>query len=323
MAINVLTLAAASLNPADAAHAHRHARPAHHNASATRSNNGPVVAVLPGVLDANALAMPDQPFTLRSWDGTVETLRKRALIRSPSWSAIMIDNTLLQSACRDGLVQMLPAPSPAAPNTSPSPCGIPAGQNSIVLAWDQHRATAAPNWGDFWDVARHPGKRGLRLDPRSTLEIALLADGVPANGVYATLSTADGVDRAFRKLDQLRPYIVWWRTPEDAARIMDNGSALMTSTPADELAGAERKSGFAAQWHQSLRQNLSWAVPHNVPDADARRVTGILREQNPHHDDAPDNMTPDSGSLTIDDGFWTNHLDDLESRFQTWFNAKP
>jgi len=192
-----------------------------------------------------------------------------------------------------------------------------------VLAWDQHRATAAPNWGDFWDVARHPGKRGLRLDPRSTLEIALLADGVPASGVYATLSTADGVDRAFRKLDQLRPYIVWWRTPEDAARIMDNGSALMTSTPADELAGAERKSGFAAQWHQSLRQNLSWAVPHNVPDADARRVTGILREQNPHHDDAPDNTTPDSGSLTIDDGFWTNHLDDLESRFQTWFNAKP
>ena len=68
-----------------------------------------------------------------------------------------------------------------------------------------------PGWADFWDVAKYPGKRGLRRSAETNLEFALLADGVAPGDVYKTLRTSEGVDRAFRKLDQLKPYIVWWQ----------------------------------------------------------------------------------------------------------------
>ena len=46
---------------------------------------------------------------------------------------------------------------------------------------------------------------------RGNLEFALIADGVAPGDVYKVLATSEGVDRAFRKLDQLKPYIVWWQ----------------------------------------------------------------------------------------------------------------
>ena len=59
-------------------------------------------------------------------------------------------------------------------------------------------------WADFWDVKKFPGQRALRKAPKTTLEFALMADGVPAEDVYKVLGTKDGVDRAFKKLDQLQ-----------------------------------------------------------------------------------------------------------------------
>jgi hypothetical protein len=50
----------------------------------------------------------------------------------------------------------------------------------------------------------------MRKTAKYSLEIALLADGVPPGDVYKVLSTPSGVDRAFKKLDELKPEIVWW-----------------------------------------------------------------------------------------------------------------
>ena len=100
-----------------------------------------------------------------------------------------------------------------------------------MLAWDRDKFLRTPTWADFWDVAKYPGKRGLRNGVRGNLEIALMADGVAPGDVYKVLATSDGVDRAFRKLDQLKPYIVWWQTDAEAARILGSGDVLMTSAP--------------------------------------------------------------------------------------------
>ena len=57
------------------------------------------------------------------------------------------------------------------------------------------------SWVDFWDVKRFPGARGLCInDSPRTLIFALLADGVPADRLYPL-----DVDRAFKKLDQIKP----------------------------------------------------------------------------------------------------------------------
>ena len=65
------------------------------------------------------------------------------------------------------------------------------------------RLDAVPaSWADFWDVKRFSGPRGLRNNPRGTLEIALLADGISAEKLYPL-----NLDRAFAKLDELRPHL--------------------------------------------------------------------------------------------------------------------
>ena len=57
---------------------------------------------------------------------------------------------------------------------------------------------------DFWDVKKFPGLRTMKFTAASSLEAALLADGVPRDKIYPL-----DVDRALRKLTELKPYIVF------------------------------------------------------------------------------------------------------------------
>jgi len=207
-----------------------------------------------------------------SWDGTLATLQARARMEAGDvWDLVLMDHGAVQLACDQGLLQPIDAASvpglaDVRPDLTPdaiSRCGLGALRINLVLAWDRSRIDSPPSWSDFWDVAKRPGKRGLRRDPRSTLEIALLADGVAPEDVYRTLGSQEGLDRAFRKLDQLKPYIVWWDSPEQAIQIIESGAVLMTSAPNGEIAAADQQGhrDFGIQWQQSLSMQLDWAMP--------------------------------------------------------------
>ena len=200
------------------------------------------------------------------WDGTLATLQRRVRIGADTADLLLMDNSSVLLACRQGLLLPLGLLQGAADGTTmegASRCGRDAMRFTLVLAWDKSRIDAAPGWAEFWDVARRPGRRGLARGPRGTLEIALLADGVPADEVYAVLGSPEGVDRAFRKLDQLKPYVVWWNDAADAARIMQAGAVLMTSAPSGDVWAADLAGhrDFAVQPQGSISMLLSWAVP--------------------------------------------------------------
>lgn len=288
-----------------------------------------VFATLPAALESGAIQpAPHAPYALRDWDGTIETLRKHAGDRTPPWAAVQLDATTLAEACAEGLVQVR-SPQPGQNLTGLHRCGYDSGQMDVVLAWDRSRLhdtpEAAIDWGAFWDVARHPGKRGLRADPRSTLEIALMSDGVAPQDVYGVLATDDGVSRALRRLDLLRPYIVWWHTPQDAASIMQNGAALMTSAPAAEIVVADAHAptgrpapGFVAQWRQSLRDGVFWAIPRGVAPGQATGIATVLRNDAPHYDDSRQAPLTGIPALPVNDDFWQAHLSSLQTRFRAW-----
>ena len=63
---------------------------------------------------------------------------------------------------------------------------------------------------DVCDLKKFPGKRSLQKKPINNLEWALIADGVPAGEVYDVLSTEEGVQRAFKKLDTIKDSVIWW-----------------------------------------------------------------------------------------------------------------
>lgn len=80
------------------------------------------------------------------------------------------------------------------------------------------------SWADFWDVKTFPGPRALRGRAEDNLEFALLADGVPAADLYKVLSTEEGLDRAFAKLDEIKPHITtWWTSGAQSVQLLSDG----------------------------------------------------------------------------------------------------
>lgn len=98
---------------------------------------------------------------------------------------------------------------------------------STVLGYrtDKNDGRHPVGWKEFWDVKRFPGRRSLRNHPIDNLEYALLADGVALKDLYPL-----DVDRAFRKLDEIRPHIsVWWTSGAQPAQLLLDGEVDMAS----------------------------------------------------------------------------------------------
>ena len=121
------------------------------------------------------------------------------------------------------------------------------------------------SWADFWDVAKFPGPRGLCInDPPRTLIFALLADGVPADRLYPL-----DIDRAFKKLDQIKPHIkVWWREGNQSQQLIRDGEVDMMSIwngRAAEL--AQQGVPVELVWNGAVRSTSTWCVVKGAPNA--------------------------------------------------------
>ncbi len=270
------------------------------------------------------------------WDGTAGALS--ALIAAHQADLVLADGPTLTALCRAQKLDRLDWPALGGRDRfvagAASDCGAGAYVAATVLAWDSAKlpagaGTTAYTWGDFWDVARHPGRRGLRRAARGNLEAALMADGVSPGDVYRTLRSADGVDRAFRKLDQLKPYIEWWDRPEQPAQFLSTAKVLMTTAPAETLRQVPHAHP-AMQWAGSLAETMSWARPAGAAHPQAAQAALLIasdaaRQAIFAHETGWEPATQGGaaflpqqtqGGLAIDEGFWIENGEKLESRFK-------
>ena len=289
------------------------------------------------------------PLDVRQWAGGLGTLRSRVEGGTEGWDVVLVTAAELLAGCDDGVFEKLAWQALGARDRflpqAVSDCGVGTGAHALVLAWDRDKFPAVPTWADFWDVARYPGKRGLRKGARSNLEIALLADGVPAGDVYRILRTEDGVDRAFRKLDQIKPYLVWWGADAPAVQLLGSGEVLLSSAESVSIALANRTAQrhFGVQWTGSLETVLSWAVMKgspNLPDATKllvfmsdpvrQALAAAAMPYGPVVKGANELLPPDlaaasptlpanlAAALQVDEQFWREHGDKLAQRFDAW-----
>jgi putative spermidine/putrescine transport system substrate-binding protein len=122
-------------------------------------------------------------------------------------------------------------------------CGIGSDTWATVMAYDGDRIPDGPkSWADFWNVEKWPGKRGVYKDARIVLEIALVADGVAPGEIYNVLGTPEGMDRAFKKLDALKPHIVWSESPADGMQRLLAGDVAMVVNFNARVTGAAREN---------------------------------------------------------------------------------
>ncbi|MGY6633998.1 MAG: ABC transporter substrate-binding protein [Alkalilacustris sp.] len=122
------------------------------------------------------------------------------------------------------------------------------------------------NWAEFWDVERFPGARSLGADVTYNLEFALLADGVAPEDLYPI-----DVDRAFAKLEQIRPHIrTWWEQGDQPIQMLARGEVLYSSGWSARLLAAELQGEpISLSWGQASFSPSFFMIMSGAPHTDA------------------------------------------------------
>ncbi|WP_158969629.1 extracellular solute-binding protein [Chachezhania sediminis] len=150
------------------------------------------------------------------------------------------------------------------------PKGLARTTGGMVLTYNTDLFGDNPptTWADFWDVEAYPGPRGLpdTGDRDWWLPVvALLADGVPKADLFPL-----DLDRAYAKLDEIKPHIdVWWKTGNQVQQILrDDEVALAMAYSGRALKVVQEGRPFAMAWDGAIRDTGYFAVMKDAPDLD-------------------------------------------------------
>jgi putative spermidine/putrescine transport system substrate-binding protein len=284
------------------------------------------------------------------WHGGIGVLRTKVHGGHTEWDVVQVEVEELILGCEEGLFEMIDWHALGGRDAYIEPsvhaCGVGAMVWSQLFGFDGDRfATAPRNWADFWDVKRFPGKRGMRKTPKYTLEFALMADGVEPMEVYNVLASPGGVDRAFRKLDEIKPHVLWWTSISQVPDLLASGEVAMSVTSPGRLLIANRTDGrnFKVVWDGNIYAVDFWVIlrgsaesaaslelirymkeaenetrlPLYIPTGLSRKVSiAALSEKLKR--DTPSNPDNLRHAVALDAEFWVENTDQLTQRFNAW-----
>lgn len=124
---------------------------------------------------------------------------------------------------------------------------------------------APQDWKDFWDVSRFPGRRALPAYWTGVLEVALLADGVDKDKLFPL-----DIERALKKLDEIRSNTIFYASLGEGQQLLGQGSvAMMMNTSSRTILLAQQGLPVEVQWNQAVVYSSFSAVIKNAPNPDA------------------------------------------------------
>ena len=294
------------------------------------------------------------------------SLRAQSQAGNVTWDLVDMLPSDAQLACDEGIVMQIdhdamlaPAPdgTPASEDFLPGSlgeCFIPQIVYSTVLSF---RPGAFPDdnqpssIADLFDVENFPGRRALQDRPGTNLEWALYADGVDPDDIYDVLSTPEGVDRAFAKLDTIKEHIIFWTEGAQAPQLLADGEVAFATGYNGRMFDAIEVEGMDAAiiWDGQIVEWDGWVVPADGPNVDvvmeylywatdtqrladqakfisygpARASSAPLVgehadlgiDMNEHMPTNPDNYF---APIVLDNDFWIDYGDELRERFANW-----
>jgi putative spermidine/putrescine transport system substrate-binding protein len=268
--------------------------------------------------------------------------------------------------CDEGLLEPIdPAILSPAPDGTPAlddflpgaitECLVTTIVYSTAVAYDTTKLSTPPtSIADFFDTAKIPGKRGMRKGAKVNLEMALMADGVPAAEVYDLLATEEGVTRAFAKLDAIKKDVVWWEAGAQPPQLLADGEVVMTTAYNGRIFGAAVGEGkpFKIMWDGQVYEYEGYVIPKGAKNLQAakdfiafasdtqrladqakwisygpaRKSSGALvglyqdgkTEMAPHMPTSAENLT---NALPSSYDFWVDRDTELNERFNAWLAA--
>ncbi len=307
--------------------------------------------------------------TIINDDGSANALaglRAQSQAGNVTWDLVDMLPSDAQLACDEGIILEIDhdAVLAAAPDGTPptedflpgslGECFIPQIVYSTVLTF---RPGAFPedaqpsSIADLFDVENFPGRRALQDRPGTNLEWALYADGVDPEDIYDVLSTPEGVDRAFAKLDTIKDHIIFWTEGAQAPQLLADGEVAFATGYNGRMFDAIEVEGMDAEiiWDGQVVEWDGWVVPADGPNLDlvmeylyfatdtqrladqakfisygpARASSAELVGQHadlgidmaPHMPTNPDNYF---APIVLDNDFWADFGDELRERFANW-----
>jgi putative spermidine/putrescine transport system substrate-binding protein len=288
------------------------------------------------------------------WSGETAKLKGMVDTKNVTWDVVDLEPGHALQGCEEGWLEKIDYNALGGRDkflkSAALDCAVGNVAFAYIIAYD---ASKFPNGGpttvaDLWDIKKFPGARSLRKSPKSTLELALLADGVPAADIYKVLSTKAGVDRAFKKLDEIKPYVkVWWAAGAQPPQLLADGEVAITTAYNGRIYDAVKSSGknFKIVWDGAALDWDMWAIPKGGqnPGLAKNFITFAMQPENlanqtkyipygpsrpdaskfvdasvlPNLPTAPENS---KNSFSILAQFWGDHDEELTARFNNWLS---
>lgn len=301
-------------------------------------------------------------------DSASEGLAKlRAQAEADNWTWDLVDMVMADAivACDEGLVieidydeLLAPAPDGTLPSAdffegTLRDCFIPQIVYSTTFGYrtDAFDGDGPKTIADIFDLEKFPGKRSLEKKPIGNLEWALIADGVSPDQVYDVLSTPEGVNQAFAKLDTIKDQTIWWVKGAVPTQHLADGEAVIASAYNGRLFSAIEEEGqpIAMMWDWQVFDLDGWVIPTGTKNMDevkkfVRYATDTQRladqakyisygptrkssaplvgkhadlgiEMGPHMPTDPGNA---KNTLLFNYEWWADHRAELDERFQAW-----
>ncbi|HTO34320.1 MAG TPA: ABC transporter substrate-binding protein [Pararhizobium sp.] len=288
-------------------------------------------------------------FVETTYLGGLAELKAMADTGNVTWDLVMAGGTDAQMACDEGLLEevswdalgggkdLLPA--------AVQPCAV---GNVVIGNGFAYNAEMFPNappqdWADFFNLEKFPGKRGMINNPNMNLEYALMADGVPLDKVYEMLSTPEGVDRAFAKMDTIKAQLQFWEAGSQPVEWLVAKNVAMSSGYNGRIITAKHEGKpLEFVWKNHIYNIDVWAVPKGAPykeqamefmkfanNAEAQAKFSAAMPYGPTNvnaiklmseADAKDLPVGDNiaEALPYSDAFWVENYDTLKERWSNW-----
>ncbi|UCG12466.1 MAG: ABC transporter substrate-binding protein [Deltaproteobacteria bacterium] len=220
--------------------------------------------------------------------------------------------------------------------------GILQSSISDIIGCNPEEAVACPTTpAEFWDVENFPGPRSLQEGPHEAMIWALQADGVPRDEIYPI-----DIDRAFAKLEEIKPHIrVWWTSGDQSQQVFRDREVVI-GTIWNGRAKTLMEEGFPLQvsWEGNVYTPAYTVLVNNGPNReaalayiewyathpDAQAAWAETLSYGLSHPDIPKHLSQSAAEMLpeypanfekavpVDVSWWLENIDEVQDRWKNF-----